>query len=559
MLFMVVIAACLLRLFLILHNWPGSNADEATMGLMALHIEQGRDFPVFFYGQAYMGTLQAYLGSVLFRLFGVSLFSLRLGLILIFAAFLVVMYFLVKIVYNRPFALLCLLLYGVGSAAIIGIQLFANGGYSETVLFSALIFLLVARIILHPRTPTLQRPGVSRSLLLRWGLLGIIAGTAAYTDILILPTLVCAGILLVLFARRNVRSRLGLLLAGGFLLALLPAIIYNLSVPFSRGTIAAYAGSSGYAATTANRGGMTFAQQLLQALLITLPSATGLSHICSIQEPMSAVHPFFAIFGARQDSCALASAGWAMGYIILWVAASVQAIKALLLLRQPEHSGKMADALQRERALHWIRCMLLASAALTFMLYAVSAPAALNPRSTARYLFGMLIALPALAWPLWQGMQHRGNLVWRKRILPLALLLICVMFVKGTVDIMGQLDTYEPTIAQQQALIDFLLQHKLTRFYSDYWTCDNLIFQSQEQLVCAALDDQLQPGLDRYPPYREAVTAQPQAVYVFKAHSAQVAALDAEIRQHPQMHVTRTVVTEYMIYQSQTVLQNLDK
>ncbi|MBU4429254.1 MAG: hypothetical protein KKE37_07875, partial [Verrucomicrobia bacterium] len=33
------------------------NSDYGIVALMAKHIVEGRDFPVFFYGQAYMGSL----------------------------------------------------------------------------------------------------------------------------------------------------------------------------------------------------------------------------------------------------------------------------------------------------------------------------------------------------------------------------------------------------------------------------------------------------------------------------------------------------------------------
>ena len=39
------------------------NADEAIVALMARHINQG-NIPVFFYGQAYMGSLDAMLVSM---------------------------------------------------------------------------------------------------------------------------------------------------------------------------------------------------------------------------------------------------------------------------------------------------------------------------------------------------------------------------------------------------------------------------------------------------------------------------------------------------------------
>nr|WP_181726564.1 hypothetical protein [Micromonospora provocatoris] len=58
------------RLALLFADVPPTNSDEATMGLAALHIARGDGFPVWFYGQAYMGTLEAYLAAPLVALAG---------------------------------------------------------------------------------------------------------------------------------------------------------------------------------------------------------------------------------------------------------------------------------------------------------------------------------------------------------------------------------------------------------------------------------------------------------------------------------------------------------
>ena len=65
--------------------------DEAVTGNMALHILKGEP-QLFFWGQPYMGALEAYLTSSLFFLFGPSAFTLHLTDILI-CAFLLFMAF----------------------------------------------------------------------------------------------------------------------------------------------------------------------------------------------------------------------------------------------------------------------------------------------------------------------------------------------------------------------------------------------------------------------------------------------------------------------------------
>ncbi|HEX2774600.1 MAG TPA: hypothetical protein VHN18_19540, partial [Micromonosporaceae bacterium] len=49
------------RLVLVLLGVPGTNSDEATFGLAAMHIAQRRELPIYMYGQHYMGALESYL------------------------------------------------------------------------------------------------------------------------------------------------------------------------------------------------------------------------------------------------------------------------------------------------------------------------------------------------------------------------------------------------------------------------------------------------------------------------------------------------------------------
>ena len=103
--FMIVAAATLVRFVLIYFNWPVTNSDEGNMGLLAMHVAYRGELPIFFYGLPYMGPLEGYIAAPLFHLFGVSLFTLRLGLLLLFALFLICMYYLTRLLYAEKFAL----------------------------------------------------------------------------------------------------------------------------------------------------------------------------------------------------------------------------------------------------------------------------------------------------------------------------------------------------------------------------------------------------------------------------------------------------------------------
>ena len=58
-----------------------STFDTATVGWMGLNILQHGERPLFFYGQTYFGSLEAYLAALLFSLFGISEFVLSLSAI----------------------------------------------------------------------------------------------------------------------------------------------------------------------------------------------------------------------------------------------------------------------------------------------------------------------------------------------------------------------------------------------------------------------------------------------------------------------------------------------
>ena len=65
------------KAFLLVRDVVPFNADEAVVALMARHILQGAR-PIFFYGQAYMGSLDAYLVAAGFLIFGEQVWVVRL-------------------------------------------------------------------------------------------------------------------------------------------------------------------------------------------------------------------------------------------------------------------------------------------------------------------------------------------------------------------------------------------------------------------------------------------------------------------------------------------------
>ncbi len=586
----IVLAASLLRVVLISQHWPVTNSDEGVMDLMALHIANRGEHPIFFYGQDYMGPLEAYIGACLFQIFGASVFAVRLGVIPFFALFLICMYFLTRLLYTRRLALATVILLSLGSSDIVTRQLKAIGGYPETFFFAAAIFLLASKIALssHPTIPKLSN-SEQRTRYLLYGLLGFIMGLALWIDQLILPFIATTGLLLLLFCWRELFSYTGLCALLGIVLGALPLIYYNLTSPLDHNSLIVLinlqrSGIDDLAAKHIPR-----IQQLIGAFFISLPAITSLTPLCDTVN-----FPIFGHVTAQNVHCTLVQGGWALGYVLLWIWAALLAgygawlsfsRATLLMSKDIQHIDSTLDApmsnpplLPLRRYLRRIlaaqnswphderqecikqcaRLLLLLSAALSFALYATSPGAALSPATNTRYLICVLVALPAVLWPLWHGydlyravdmMEKRGlfSFLLRGGIL----LLIAAMFISGTGRILVDIPNAQTTYAHQQALIEHLEHIGATRIYTDYWTCYRLTFQSNESIICAPLTEDLQRGpesVNRYEPYYKQVRNTTQPTYVFPKESAQAANF-AHQTQARSVRYMYSELGDYVIYQ----------
>ena len=513
---LIIAFAICLRLLLAALGWPTTNSDESTIGLMARHIAYNGEHPVVFYTRNYLGAVEAYLGAAFFHLFGPSVFALRLGIILLDALFFASMYLLTSLLYTKKLALFVLVLLALGSSALFLRELYATGGSTQTLLFGTLAFLLAAWLLLTYRQ---DLPRGRRQLRFAgyagWGL---VVGLAIWSDLVVLPVLLMASLLLLLFCWRDLRSLAPLCLFLGFIIGVFPLIIYNFQ---------AAPGQDSLSMVIANFQGqkrMNSAHALPQlirgieaTLDMSLPTATG-DPFC----PAAAVnYPTDATPHTLQ--CTILHSGWSTGYMILWTLAVSLTIRALWKL----HTRMQADSPERrqEIVLHFARLCLLASAAVALVSYAVSSGPQSLPHSHARYLLTLLIVTPALIWPIWSAAntplakdaleqsfaRSRSVSILNQGIL----LLIVMLFLIGTISIASDLPSSQQANQQQDELIARLERMGITHIYSDFWTCNRITFVSQEKIICGVTDSNLIPRYNYYAPYYTIVHADPHSAYVY--------------------------------------------
>ncbi len=446
---------------------PPPNSDEATIGLAALHIARGHDFPAFFYGQHYMGTVEAWLAAPLVALIGHGDAALRAPLLLLYAVFLIAMYRLTRRVYPTGLAVAVVALLALGSDRVVKDQLIAGGGYPEIAAAGALLFGIAAAL----GTGAARRRG---PLFAVWGLL---AGLCVWDDWLVLPYVAAAGVVLVATCRRELWGRAGALLAGGLLVGAAPLIGYELTARAGQDSLSVYLNLS-------HAGHAALADRLFGGIVFGIPMATGL---CS------------------PSHCAPVQLWFGWGYVALLAVALVLAVRSV------------RRATGRDRAVHVVRLGLLGAAGLTLLLYARSPAAGETPVESARYLHLLLISTPAVLWPLWSAAARwRG---WRRLAgaLPLGALLVTALV--ASVALVGHVPAYAAGYRRQQRLVAALDRLGVTRIYAPYWTCDRLAYATGERVVCAVVTDDLGHGTDRVPGYRAAVAAASHPAYVLPTGS----------------------------------------
>jgi hypothetical protein len=563
--FAIIAFAIVLRIILASQNWPPTNSDEGTMGLMARHIAYGGEYPIVFYGQTYMGALEAYIAAAMFHLFGPSLFTLRLSVILLIAFFFVSMYLLTSALFTKKLALVTLAVLSLGSSYLFTRELITTGGSAETLLFGSLAFLLSFWLALSygqylsPRRRWLRLVG--------YGCWGLVVGLGLWSDLVVLPFFVMASLLLILFCWRELRSWAPLCLLLGLLIGAFPLLVYNYNALHGADSLSILVGLFHGSTTQAPRTLPQVLHAVKETILISIPAATG-NPFCPVSEL-----PWIGESSPPSLQCTAIHEGWGLGYMLLLTIAALLAASTLWQLRDrirllapargaTTYTGAPCGC-QVERQIvvrHVARFMLLGSAVLAIGVYALSSGPVSWPGIHARYLIGLLIVTPAVIAPLWSAvstivgasacLRPVENLAKVKVVAAgAALLVIGTLLLIGTINTFREIPANNVTNQQQEVLINDLLRIGATHIYTDYWTCDRIAFISNERIICGVLDpDLIGTHNNRYMPYLAIVEADPHSAYVFRVNSPQAATM-AQQAATPGMHYHRFLFDGYIVYQ----------
>jgi hypothetical protein len=500
-----LLVAAAVRIGLLVAGVVPFNADEAVVGLMARHILRG-ERPIFFYGQSYLGSLDAWLVAGAFALWAPSVPVIRLVQIGLFLCTMATTYWLGLRIYGSHWiAGAAATLLAIPAVLFTLYGTVSLGGYGEVLLIGNILLLLAVHLLDLPPVeanaassrvawPALRYAG--------WLLVGLLAGLGFWSFPLIvvylIPILVCAAVML----RRQVWALAlnGLLFIGGFGVGAAPwlwyTVTHGLSTIFETGGQAIVGASSPVLVLAA-------VAHLFNFLLF------GLSVIWGIRPP------------------------WSAQFLALALIPYAMAIHIAVMLFAIRRTG------ERDRAT--IGRWLLAGTSACLVVGFVLTPFGADP--SGRYFVPLAVPLALFTSEMlhWLRLRRRRRSPWRKWF-GQSLMLAVIAFnwwgnVESAANFPPGLTTQFDAVTQvdQRALsavIAFLRVHGETRGYTNYWVEYPLAFLSQEELIFVAqlpyhTDFRYTPRDDRYLPYVDLVAASPRAAYI----TTQFPELDQQLRQ----------------------------
>ncbi len=199
-----------------------SEPDPSVVALMARHMAALKEFPVFFYGQAYMGSLEPAASALAVRLLGSTGFAVNLGPVL-FAA--LALFFLWRWARDAagPWGGLAAVVAGLfGPLAYFQFQYAARGGYMVALFVDALALFAAARLAARLRVGEHVGWG-------RYFALGLLAGIGMWSNMIVVSALAAAALLLLHGMRWKFWRHAAGVAAGlaGFLAGFSPWLAWN--------------------------------------------------------------------------------------------------------------------------------------------------------------------------------------------------------------------------------------------------------------------------------------------------------------------------------------------
>ncbi len=177
---------------------PGLDSDQAVVGLMAKHILQG-ELPIFYYGQPYLGSLEAFWVALNFKLFGMSTFVLDMSIAELSMVYFLVIYGFARSIFGNWVGLATLLYVVVAPFYLEYHYVLARGAYIELLILGTLFLWLLYDLF--------YRDGWKRKPLLYGLAIGFLGGIMWWLHPMSVYYILTGIILLLLYSKKFLLTR----------------------------------------------------------------------------------------------------------------------------------------------------------------------------------------------------------------------------------------------------------------------------------------------------------------------------------------------------------------
>jgi 4-amino-4-deoxy-L-arabinose transferase-like glycosyltransferase len=477
----ILAVAASLKVWLVAMGRVPFNADEAVVALMSRHILMAGERPVFFYGQAYMGSLDAYLVAAGFLIFGQQVWVIRLVQGLLYLGTIITTVWIGQAAFGSlKTGILATCLLAIPAVNVTLYTTASLGGYGEALLIGNLI-LLAGVYAVHSLAD-----GQTKTKYFMTGL-GLLVGLGLWANGLTLVYSIPAC-LVVFFAHSQHRKTIGvkdLLLNGsglalGFLAGSSPWWIYAIGSGWG-----SLFGELFGSAISVEPGGLL---SRLGAHLLNLVVLGGT-----------------ALFGLRPP------------WEVRWLALPLLPLALIFWLGVLGFLVRNMLRNNPRRLVYW----LLGGVGLVFAAGFLLTSFGVDP--SGRYFLPLTVPLALAAAEMVQALPRLRKTTWQ--VLCIAVVLVFNLW--GTL----QSAVYPPGITTQfyaPSAIDHRYDAQLLNFldqagehfgYSNYWVAYPLAFQSQERTIFIPRlpyhpDLRFTTRDDRYQPYDRVVADSQQVAYI---------------------------------------------
>lgn len=480
------------KIWLIVSEHLPFNSDEAIVALMARHILNGEK-PIYFYGQSYMGSLDAFFVAGGFALLGQKVWVIRAVQVLLYLGTMISTGYLARMISQSPLtSVLAITLMAVPNVNLTLYTSVSLGGYGEMLLIGNLILITAIKIadqIQHNKDHHQSR---------WWLVFGFLTGLGFWVFSLTLVYSVPAFIFLIcsLVSNRkgypgfenSVRIWLGAGVLGIFLGAF-PCVLY-------------------------------VTQFGIRDLLIELLGGA----IAGVEKL-----PWISLIGRRIFNTMVLGMSVAVGmrppWEVSWLALPLAPLALATWAGSTAHAYRQSlsgrtSSVEKNRNLS-----LLFGVAITLLTGFAFTSFGSDP--SGRYFLPISVILVIFtAYWLTSLRDIIGNGIW------LVCVLISLYHLWGNLQAInsppGGLTTQFDAVtridhSRDRELIQFLTENGLTRGYTNYWVAYPLAFLSDETLIYVPRlpyhqDFRYTSRDDRYKPYRELVAQAENVAYITTNH-----------------------------------------